>query len=1089
MKWNKGQREAITTIDKNVSVNAGAGSGKTRVLVDRYIYILENGNLIEGKEIESIVAITFTKKASQEMKERIRQGIREKFPENEKWIRLYRDLEKANIGTIHSFCSRILRENPVESGVDPLFSIMDEYESDELLEETINECIINSIEEDRKIYELIKSLNIDTLNRITETFMYLYKKIRNVGMSFDEVGKLTLKNIDSFNIDKEEIVFIKENVNYLMNKARKNSNLYDLKDDPIWIEFLNKENYDETIVEDLGYIKEKIGTMKGEEERIEVVKNTINNVMKVKELKHRDSYKALINLLITIDEEFTARKKKIGCLDYEDLQILVLKILEKENIREKYQEKYRYIMVDEFQDTNVLQKKILYKLCSEENILDRENLFIVGDPKQSIYGFRGADVDVFFDVMEDMEKVSEKPPIMLNKNYRSVSPVLEFVNNIFTKVMGDKYDSLEAHRKIDGLRVELIEKEKLEIPEGITKGDYNKYYESRTIAKRIKELVNSGEYSYKDFALLFRSSTEDYIYEEALKEYGIPYYNLGGKGFYREDEIIDLLNGLKSISNSYDTISIVGLLRSPMFGLSDKTIYWLLRKGNENLLKTLGEENLYIEDREKNKVNKAFHTLSELRIKKDLVKVDEILKELISKTYFIESLMLQQGNKQKIANVYKFIDIAREYGEKYNGSIEDFIDYIEKLRIKAVEESQAEIETEAGDTVKLMTIHKSKGLQFKVVIIPQMAKGFVTDISDILFHKSIGLGIKHKDSSPLYDNIRRVNNEKEYEENKRILYVAMTRAEERLILGYQGRNSGFKKFTKDIIKEEEIKLIDETDVKVKEIEKVRDLDININDKRSLDQENIPLIKELDGFNKKSFPRFSVSQYMTFKECPKKFYMRYYKKMPIKDIKYKSGDDTYVLPPATRGNIVHKFCEKYRKGFNKDELLGRIVRTYGFKLNDEIYEEVNPYIENFLKHYREDYDKIYNEKSFYYKIEKGFMFGIIDKVNIKNNKAEILDFKTNKVVDKDELVNKFESQIQLYVSAFQDIYGIEVERAKLLLLETGEFAHIDIRPTSLEKNIDDLNNFIEFVTNNNNYEEYHKGKNCDKYCDFKLLCFK
>src|SRR5699024_5188308 len=176
---------------------------------------------------------------------------------------------------------------------------------------------------------------------------------------------------------------------------------------------------------------------------------------------------------------------------------------------------------------------------------------------------------------------------------------------------------------------------------------------------------------------------------------------------------------------------------------------------------------------------------------KDIVKVDEILEELISKTHYTNSLMLQHGNKQKIANVYKFVDIAREYRKMHNGSMEEFIDYIEKLRIEAIEESQAQIETEAGNTVKIMTIHKSKGLQFKVVAIPQMSKGFVTDTSDILFHKSIGLGIRHRDCSPLYDDVRHIIGEKENEENKRILYVTMTRAEERLILGNQARNSGF----------------------------------------------------------------------------------------------------------------------------------------------------------------------------------------------------------------------------------------------------------------------------------------------------------
>src|SRR5699024_139855 len=261
---------------------------------------------------------------------------------------------------IYSFCSRILRENPVESGVDPLFSIMDEYESDELLKETISECIVKGIEKDEDIYKLVKEFNLDMLNRINETFMNIYKKIRNVGMSFDEISEMTLNNIDNFKIEEKQINFIKKNLSHLMDKARKNSKLYKLKEDPIWINFLNNHVYDETILEDLNYIEAKIGNMKGEEERIEKIKNVINNVMKIKEVKYRDNYKALIKLLIIIDEKFTAKKKRIGCLDYDDLQIYVLELLEQDHIRKRYQNKYRYIMVDEFQDTNELQKQILY---------------------------------------------------------------------------------------------------------------------------------------------------------------------------------------------------------------------------------------------------------------------------------------------------------------------------------------------------------------------------------------------------------------------------------------------------------------------------------------------------------------------------------------------------------------------------------------------------------------------------------------------------------------------------------------------------------------------------------------------------------
>ena len=223
MKLNKNQQKAVTTIDKNVSVNAGAGSGKTKVLVERYIYLLENGEFQEGKEVESIVAITFTKKASQEMKGRIRQAIRDKFSKGEKWKRLYRDIERANISTIHSFCSRLIRENPIEAKVDPAFKIFEEYEADDILHEVIKDYFMHKIEFDDNMFESIKSLNLYDLDTLIENVISVYKKVRSTGISFSKVKEMTLNNIDNAEIQKEIIEAIKENLTILIEKARKNS--------------------------------------------------------------------------------------------------------------------------------------------------------------------------------------------------------------------------------------------------------------------------------------------------------------------------------------------------------------------------------------------------------------------------------------------------------------------------------------------------------------------------------------------------------------------------------------------------------------------------------------------------------------------------------------------------------------------------------------------------------------------------------------------------------------------------------------------------------------------------------------------------
>lgn len=1086
MNNTKEQNLSITTIDRNLAVNAGAGTGKTKVLTERYIYILEHGDLEKGKEVESIVAITFTKKATQEMKERIREGIKKRFSLGERWIRYYRDMEKANISTIHGFCGNILRDNSLNAGVDPMFTVLDQGEADILLEDTILEELIQSIEEDEKIYNLVKVFNRDDLDKVVFEIKAIYNKIRTVGYSFEEVRDMTLSYISSIQLNPAHIRYIKESFIYLMGKSRKNSKIDKLRTDDIWLSFY-KDNYpEEELISILEYLYDNIGTNSKEADRIEGLKDTINNVFLIKEKEYLWLYQGLFKLLIEIDRKYSVKKDELGSLDYDDLQILVLKLLDDQSIRKKYQNKFKYIMVDEFQDTNELQKKIFYKLCSKDEILDRNNLFVVGDPKQSIYGFRGADLQVFYHVMEDIEKISNQKTINLNKNFRTVDTILEFVNSLFDKLMGTRYVSLKNHHvsknKID---VEILEKEDLIAPPNISKRDYNTYYESRLIASRIKELVEEGQFNYGDFALLFRASTMDYIYEEALMEYGIPYYNIGGKGFYHGQEIIDLMNGLKATSNRYDTISTIGFLRSPMVGLSDKTLYWLLRHRENSLLETLDKDIEYIEEDEKNKIKDVKKLLKNLMVKKGLYGVYPLLMELTNNTYYMESLMLYHGGRQLVSNVYKFLELALDFDRNTSGSLEDFIDHVERL--KDTDESQAKIHSEDADVVKLMTIHKSKGLQFPVVVIPQMSRGFNYQQPYILLDKDKGVGFKYDKKSPFYNKIKEDIKANEDEENKRLLYVAMTRAEKRLLLGNQGKDRGFKNMVKDLMDVDHIEVIDEVKFKPLLQQPIKSLNNELFQIKPFDNNKTPLLHVVKGYNQKIFSRISPSQFIEFNQCRRRFFMNYYNRLSLDTVGLTTKGETFVLNPTTKGNIVHKFCQYYKMGIESEDLMKRVVTSFGIEYDEDIKKELTPYIRNYIKYHREDYDETYSEKEFYLKVEDVHLYGIIDRINISDGKAEILDFKTNRVYNKDQLVKIYQPQLQLYVNVFKRITNMEIERAAILFLETGELEEIDISRESLEKNYEDIKGFIQFINENNSIEQYKKSEECEEYCEYSILC--
>lgn len=1096
------QKQAIRTIDKNVAVNAGAGSGKTSVLVNRYVYILENGKLEEGKEIDSILAITFTKKAAAEMKERIRKSIIEKSMEDKKWKKIYYDMDKAHISTIHSFCSKILRENPVESNIDPNFRVMEDYEAAKLLLEVIQGYIDEEIDKNINIQEFFRYFTASIYDGIAYEIKNLYGKIRSTGIEFSKVKDMTLNTIDNIKVDTELVEEIKGIFAELISKARGNSKIRRLKDDEQWLQFKESSSYNEDyLIGTLEYLYDFIGSTKTDELKQQLASN-IKKVLKIKEKQKRHIYEILLDILIEIDKRYTEEKGKLGVMDYEDLQLRVLKLFDNSAIRKKYQEKFRYIMIDEFQDTNELQKMIVYKLCSSKSALDRGNLFVVGDPKQSIYRFRGADVDVFFDVIEDIKRVSGIEPISLKVNFRTVNTVMDFVNQLFKRLMGDRYEELVPHKKsTNEIDVEILEDEELEVPQGEAPAEYLRRFESELLAKRIKELVNSGQYDYKDIAILFRATTDNDIYEQALKEYGIPFYNVDGKGFYNTQEIKDIINGLKVIDNKFDNLALAGALRSPMFGLSDKTLYWLFRYYRSNPLEGLKEGIPNVSDIENKKSKEAYEILSKLNRIKSFVKVYDLISELIDRTYYVETWMLRFGNKQAAANIFKLIEVAREFSLRETGDLEGFLRYIEdKIKIE-LEESQAQVESQDGNTVKIMTIHKSKGLQFKVVILPQMAKQFNLSNPNIIFDKRLGIAIKHPDSqgnlskdvSYIYSDIVDEIKEKDEEEHKRVLYVAMTRCEERLIVCNQGTGKERESFRKMII--EHLQHCDKF-VKIKNIDIEKEeykpiVNIVIDDIKNIDANLAisPLIKDFKEYNSKYFNRYTITQYMTFKECKRRFYMTYYKGLPVDDL-FEDEDyqrDKGVIDPSVKGQIIHKICENYTNGVDIEKLVKRAVEAHNITPSSIILNELDKYVKNYIQFHRDDYDRIYNEKEFYYNLEDRFIYGVIDRIHIKDNYAEIIDFKTNRVVDKTYLVNKYIPQIQLYTKAFKDIYGIEVKKAGILLLETGDFLDIDITEESLNRNIEEIKEFIKFVEGNHDIKEYEKGnKNCS-YCRFKAIC--
>lgn len=1089
MMLTQNQKQAINIIDQNLLVNAGAGSGKTKVLVDRYINILENGNLEKYKEIEGIVAITFTKKAQSEMKERIRKKIIEKSKLNLEWNRIYEDLEMANISTIHAFCSNILNENPIEAKVIPGFGILEEYEKSKFIDEILKEILIKKIENDDKVYKFLEyftpfSMEESTYKEnIIDTIKKIYFNIRTTGKDISDVEDITINNIDNLKCNFSNLDYIKEKVTYLIENCTKKSKINKLKDSDIWIDFYNDDDK-EIKKEDLFkllYIKQNLGRNKKIQETIDEVTKEIDHALKLLEKMNKDTYISIFHILRLLDEKYIEKKEKACKLDYEDLQILTLKLFNNNEILNHYRDKFKYIMIDEFQDTDNLQKEILYKLCSKEKPLDRNNLFVVGDPKQSIYRFRGADISVFDEVKKDILKENDKLVLSLDDNFRTKDTIMKVINNFFLKLMKEKYQILHPNKisksKVD---VEILKNDDLNIPQSQDKGEYSKKYEASLIAKRIKSLVNDKEYNYNDFAMIFRSMTDVSLYEEELKKYNIPFSTISGNGLLYSQEIIDIINALKLINNKEDLLALVGYLRSPMLGASDQETYDYIENGKESETIKLGYE-----------------IIDQLSNLKGIIRLDELLIELVNLTNFVEISLLLYDNIQKKSNVERFISYTKEIVMDEHMDLNEFLNHIEDLKKYGQDIEKENVGLEK-DSVNILTIHKSKGLEFKVVIIPQISKPFPSKTHDFLYVKDKGMGIKYldqnnkacKELSFIYSNLMDIEKKENLEENKRILYVAMTRAEEKLILGCQAAASNYKNSFKTMLEENldspNIKYIDNIDLSYEEDEGIKILNENHLNKKNINNNVFPLIDSYNNSIKKKFESLSISSYMKYKDCKRSFYYEYYEKTPLFN-NNNAISKGKVLASAQKGIIIHRICELYNSHIDKEKIIKKVLKENNINSSKEIIEEITPYLDNYIR-MKDFYDKKeYNEIPFLYNISDIKLSGIIDKIIIDEDGGEIIDLKTNAVKNKEYIINKYSTQMQLYASIVKDLYGVHIKGAKLMMLKTGEYLHIDISNEALKENMTNIKEFINFVNLHSEKIDYKKDISKCNYCNYKKIC--
>ena len=887
MEWTKEQEQAIHKKESNILVAAAAGSGKTAVLVERIINKIINENV----DIDKILVVTFTNAAAAEMRERILKALYKKIDEcknQEEQENLQKQtilLNKASICTIDSFCLDVIRNNFFEMDISPNFRVGDTTEMEllkqEILEEMFEEKYENKDEDFQDLIKIYTSYRDDTplKDLILKIFTYISSNPYPKEWLTDQIEKFNIKdkNIDFsktiwgeilLNEIKEELI---DDISKLKNEARKLSVESDmliyqktLENDAYELEIMlqNIESWDKayTIANSIEFItwpRNKVNSVLAKE-NAKKVRDTIKKKFKEKTEKIFvsssedavndicDMYEILNklkNLIFEFEQRFLKRKKEKNILDFCDIEHMALQILvtEKEDgkhtrtdVAKKYQQKFEEIAIDEYQDSNLVQEYILTSVSRENNI------FMVGDVKQSIYKFRQAMPELFLSKYKtySLENANNNGlKIQLFKNFRSRENVLEFTNIIFQNIMSqnlgdidyteeeylnlgsvwDIVDGISTPKKIkneiDIINLKAEEKQEETEDEEVEKIE-NIELEAKFVAQKIKEIIESKQQvydlkekkyrdiKYKDIVILLRSTKgKAPVYESELMKLDIPVYSDMSSVYIDSIEIQTILSLLKIIDNPMQDIPLVMVMRSSIGKFTDNELVEIrLADKYSDFYTTLLKAKISVSNELRLKIEEFLNKIEKWREEQEYLGLDELIWNIYEDTGFLNYVGILPNGELRQANLRMLFERAKQYETASFKGLFNFIRFIEKLNISSSDLSSAKMIGENEDVVRIMSIHKSKGLEFPVVFLSSSSTDFnLRDLNnDILLNQNLGLGVKYinYDMQIKYDTLTKLalkNIEliSTLSEEMRILYVALTRAKEKIYI--TGLSKDFEK--------------------------------------------------------------------------------------------------------------------------------------------------------------------------------------------------------------------------------------------------------------------------------------------------------
>lgn len=881
-KWTPAQKSAIDTRDCNVLVSAAAGSGKTAVLVERIISMITDPD--KNIDIDRLVVVTFTKAAAAQMKDKIRKALDSMLDENPGDVNLLRQitlLNNAQITTIDSFCLWIIRNHFPEVNLDPGFRIMDEGEK-KLIENDVLEDVLEEFyaEADEEFFNLVDAFGMGRDDSgLVSTIDKIYRFSRSnpwIDEWFDECMKV----YDDETYDNPAIKELYDSIkNVLLDYRDKYNRLVDICSEPAGPaaytgalqsdllginEMINSQNFGElgrririfsfealSRKKDAGADPDIKEYVKGQRKLFKDYIGRLNDKIFLKDdegiFSDMQGAGIQIRTLLKVAKVYAKRvsevKREKGIIDFNDMEHLALSILVKKEdgklvyteTADKLANRFEEILIDEYQDSNQLQEVILNAVSKTRLSGENNNIYMVGDVKQSIYKFRLACPELFIEKYDTYGETGDNVRIELQKNFRSRENVLECANDVFSHIMNKNFSGIGYDESVrlnagfpypeysdsnygDGANkstdVILISSENEE--EATTRE-----LEADRLAKLIEGIVASGvnvydadkniyrPAEYRDIVILTRSVTgwAD-TFADALMDRGIPAYTDSSTGYFSVREIQVILSMLTIVDNPVQEISLAAAMMSYFGGFTAAELGMVRKLGREYVDKNvhnnlyehlkavavIGGEDKIQETDVKQLSGKCALFLAKLTLYRDKSSVEplyDLCWEMIYDSGYYDYVGTMPAGAQRQANLNVLLERAAGYGKSSYSGLFNFLRYIERLKKFDEDFAEGAASLDNENLVRIMSIHKSKGLEFPIVILAGAHKSinFMDATAPVLVDQNLGIAVdyvdlKRRTKTPTIIKgamARRIVRESIAEE-ERLLYVAMTRAREKLII-------------------------------------------------------------------------------------------------------------------------------------------------------------------------------------------------------------------------------------------------------------------------------------------------------------------